>query len=77
LGLCFQPLDFSFLSIYEGKKEEEDTLYSSDDPLDRQLTHFARSAIHYRQTHIDITTCQTESFDEPYSSPIELINYDA
>src|SRR5262249_46850715 len=73
LGFCFQPLDLSFLNTYEGRQEEKDTLYSSDDPLEKQLTHFARSAIHYRQTHIDITTCQKESMDEAYNSLIDIV----
>jgi hypothetical protein len=73
LTSCFQPYEFSFLFTYENKNHDEDTLYPSDDPLDRQLTNFARSAVHFNQTHIDLTSCQKASFDLPYISSIDLI----
>jgi hypothetical protein len=69
LAECFQPLRFSFFEHYK-EKIHEDTFYPSDDLLDRQLTNFARSAVHYKQTHIDTVLCQKSAPDAPYVSEL-------
>lgn len=69
---CFQPRPFEFLDKYADKTFADDTLYPSEDLLDRQLTNFARSSIHYQQTHCDRTTCQRASINKPYMSPVDL-----
>ncbi len=67
---CFQPFDMSALEAYQFDDCKKDTLYYSDDPLERQLTNFGRRLIHYRRHNFDIFSCFRLKDDEAYLSPI-------
>lgn len=70
LAPCFQPFPLEVLADYGIQNFNPDTLYPSDNPLDRQLTNFARSRIRHMQKECTIFGCRKLPKDVAYISPI-------
>lgn len=70
LNNCFQPFDLSLIESSENTDRSYDTVYTSDNPLDRQLTHFARRLIRYNRHNFDPFSCQKLAKNQTYISPI-------
>jgi len=68
LSSCFQPFPISYLERYDNKTHEN-TLYS-DDPLERQLTNFASSAIYHKRGRLDPYDCHHVPQKQTYASLI-------
>lgn len=69
LAPCFQPFPLEVLADYGIQDFSPDTIYPSDDPLDRQLTNFARSRIRHMQKEWTIFECRKLPKDIAYVSP--------
>jgi hypothetical protein len=70
LAKCFQPFSMSSLDHYGHRDYSEDTIYTSDDPLEKQLTNFARKRILFLRKNGDLFSCQDLDEQTAYTSPV-------
>ena len=70
LAPCFQPTPLTLLADYGNKPDYPDTIYPSQNPIDRELTHLARKHIRYLREHTDCFSSKQPRPNTPYISPI-------
>lgn len=70
LAHCFQPYSITILEEYNHQKCVDDTIYDSQDPLEIQLSDYARRCIMYKRKKFDIFDCHSLNPHKTYISPI-------
>lgn len=68
LAGCFQPFDISVLQTYEAGKFQ-DTIYPSEEPLNKQLTHFCRRLVRHQRKFFNLFAWHRLKPNEAYISP--------